>query len=81
MIAKESDIGKQRRHFAPLSQAFLELTETFGLMKDKVYKEYCPMAFDNKGEYWLSESEEIRNPYFGKSMLTCGEVTETFLRR
>jgi Cu(I)/Ag(I) efflux system membrane fusion protein len=45
-----------------------------------VYKEYCPMAFDNKGAYWLSESEEIRNPYFGKSMLTCGEVTTTYLK-
>ncbi len=80
MIAKESEIAKQRGHFAPLSQAFLELTETFGLTKDKVYKEYCPMAFDNKGAYWLSESEEIRNPYFGKSMLTCGEVTTTYLK-
>ncbi|MDG1277998.1 MAG: efflux RND transporter periplasmic adaptor subunit [Algoriphagus sp.] len=81
MITKESEIANQRRHFSPLSQAFLELTETFGLTKDKVYKEYCPMAFDDKGAYWLSESEEIRNPYFGKSMLACGEVTETFLRK
>jgi Cu(I)/Ag(I) efflux system membrane fusion protein len=80
LIVKESEIANQRRHFAPLSQAFLELTETFGLTKDKVYKEYCPMAFDNKGAYWLSESEEIRNPYFGKSMLTCGEVTTTYLK-
>jgi Cu(I)/Ag(I) efflux system membrane fusion protein len=80
MIIKETEIANQRRHFAPLSQAFLELTETFGLTKDKVYKEYCPMAFDNKGAYWLSESEEIRNPYFGKSMLTCGEVTTTYLK-
>ncbi len=80
LIVKESEIANQRRHFAPLSQAFLELTETFGLTKDKVYKEYCPMAFDSKGAYWLSESEEIRNPYFGKSMLTCGEVTTTYLK-
>ena len=81
LIAKESAIANQRRHFEPLSQAFLSLTETFGLDKDKVYKEYCPMAFDNKGAYWLSESAEIRNPYFGKSMLTCGEVTATYLRK
>lgn len=80
MITKESDIKKQRTHFAPLSLAFLNLTETFGLTKDKVYKEYCPMAFDNKGGYWLSESEEIRNPYYGKAMLTCGEVITTYLK-
>jgi membrane fusion protein, copper/silver efflux system len=80
MMSKEKDIAKQRVYFAPLSQAFLSLTETFGLTKDKVYKEFCPMAFDNKGAYWLSESAEIRNPYFGKSMLTCGEVKATYLK-
>jgi len=34
------------------------------------------MAFDGKGGYWLSNSKEIRNPYFGDIMLACGEVTE-----
>jgi Cu(I)/Ag(I) efflux system membrane fusion protein len=34
------------------------------------------MAFDNKGAYWLSETEEIRNPYFGDVMLGCGETKE-----
>lgn len=80
MITKESDIAKQRINFAPLSQAFLDLTETFGLTKDKVYKQFCPMAFNNKGAYWLSESEQIRNPYYGKAMLTCGEVEATYLK-
>jgi Cu(I)/Ag(I) efflux system membrane fusion protein len=31
------------------------------------------MAFDT-GAYWISDSKEIRNPYFGDAMLTCGEV-------
>lgn len=38
------------------------------------------MAFDNKGAFWLSEIEEIRNPYFGEAMLNCGEVHETYLK-
>lgn len=80
MIAKESDIAKQRTHFSPLSQSFLALTETFGLTKDKVYKEFCPMAFDNKGAFWLSESDQIRNPYYGNAMLSCGEVIATYLK-
>lgn len=80
MIKKETDIAKQRIHFSSLSQAFLDLTETFGLTKTKVYKDFCPMAFDNNGAFWLSESEEIRNPYFGKAMLTCGEVQATYLK-
>jgi hypothetical protein len=35
------------------------------------------MAFDNKGAHWLSNNPEIKNPYFGKKMLECGEVTDT----
>ena len=35
------------------------------------------MAFDNKGAYWLSEEKEIRNPYFGSKMLTCGETADS----
>ncbi|UII33071.1 DUF3347 domain-containing protein [Fulvivirga ulvae] len=42
-----------------------------------LYKQYCPMAFDNQGAFWLSSSEEIRNPYFGDKMLKCGKVQET----
>ncbi len=80
LLEKESEISKQRSHFSKLSTQFINLTESFGLTKDKVYKEYCPMAFNNKGEYWLSESAEIRNPYFGKSMLTCGEVSATYIK-
>jgi len=43
----------------------------------EVYKQYCPMAFDGKGAFWLSSSEEIRNPYYGDKMLKCGRVEET----
>jgi len=43
-----------------------------------VYLEYCPMADDNNGGFWLSYDKKINNPYFGKAMSTCGEVTETF---
>jgi Cu(I)/Ag(I) efflux system membrane fusion protein len=38
------------------------------------------MAFDDQGAFWLSESEKILNPYFGKAMRFCGEVTETYLK-
>jgi len=42
-----------------------------------VYYQFCPMAIDNKGAYWLSEESDIKNPYFGDAMLTCGETKET----
>jgi Cu(I)/Ag(I) efflux system membrane fusion protein len=34
------------------------------------------MAFNNKGDYWLSEKKEVDNPYFGSAMLHCGENKE-----
>jgi hypothetical protein len=34
------------------------------------------MAFNDQGAYWISDREEIRNPYFGDKMLTCGVVKE-----
>ncbi len=53
--------------------------DSFSIKSDKtLYLEYCPMADDNKGEYWLSDKEEIANPYFGQQMPKCGEVKKTY---
>ncbi|RYF79677.1 MAG: DUF3347 domain-containing protein, partial [Chitinophagaceae bacterium] len=41
---------------------------------EPIYLQYCPM----KNASWLSSAKQIRNPYYGSSMLTCGEVTEIF---
>ena len=34
------------------------------------------MAFDNRGAQWLQNSQELRNPYFGQTMLKCGSIEE-----
>lgn len=74
------NIEEARKHFSMLSFHILEMTETFGLDKEVVYKDYCPMAFGDQGAYWLSEKKDITNPYFGSSMLTCGEIKQTYLK-
>jgi hypothetical protein len=45
-----------------------------------IYVQYCPMANEGKGGYWLSSQEEIMNPYYGDDMLHCGEVKETIAK-
>lgn len=75
-ITKAKDVEEQRKHFEPLSDVLIESAELFGLTIDIVYVQFCPMAFDDKGAYWLSESDKILNPYFGDLMLRCGEVTK-----
>jgi len=75
-ISGSTDISKQRGHFKHLSAHMISSVQLFGI-NQKVYSEFCPMADNNKGAYWISLEEEIRNPYYGEAMLTCGEVRDT----
>ncbi|GAG93286.1 unnamed protein product [marine sediment metagenome] len=75
-IGNLSDIEKQRNEFARLNLTFYKSLKTFGLSNVTAYYQFCPMALDNTGAYWFSDSEEIRNPYFGDVMLECGENKE-----
>ena len=74
-ISEETNIKAQRSHFKRLSMHLISTIETFGI-DEKVYSQYCPMADNNNGAYWLSEQEKVINPYFGEAMLTCGEVKQ-----
>lgn len=73
-IAATDNLKRQRKAFSDLSnemETLLKGTVTSG----KIYKDFCPMAL-NGGAYWLSSIENIRNPYYGARMLSCGKVEE-----
>lgn len=76
-ITASNDIEEQRKQFDFLSQALIKTTKVFGIGEATLYVQHCPMANDNDGADWLSSVEEIRNPYFGDKMLTCGLVKTT----
>lgn len=67
------NIEHQREHFVLLSKDISDLITTFGTER-KLYQDFCPMANDNKGAIWISETKEIKNPYLGAKMPTCGSV-------
>ncbi len=69
------NIAHQREHLAVLSEDVKDLIALFGTSK-KLYQDHCPMFNDGKGAIWLSESKEIKNPYYGSEMLTCGDVQQ-----
>lgn len=73
----EKDLEKKRESFEMISNAFYDMMRVIKPAGATIYYQYCPMAFNDKGAYWLSNKDSIRNPYFGKKMLTCGEVRET----
>jgi Cu(I)/Ag(I) efflux system membrane fusion protein len=76
-LLAEKDLEGKRKEFEMITDALWSLTRTVRYDGQKVYYQYCPMAFDNKGAYWLSNTREIRNPYFGDKMPKCGEVADS----
>ncbi|MEQ8577987.1 MAG: efflux RND transporter periplasmic adaptor subunit [Balneola sp.] len=72
-LQKSQNIEAQRVAFLTLSSILIESVKTFGL-PGVIYQQFCPMTDGGKGGYWLSESEEIANPYFGDQMHNCGET-------
>lgn len=74
-ITKASDIEGLREDFIELSEEIIDWSRSLEL-EPKLYVQFCPMADSNEGAFWLSLDSRIRNPYFGASMLKCGEVSE-----
>lgn len=74
-ISRAPSIKVQRDYFKDLSSHLIKAIQLFGV-NEKVYVEFCPMADNNNGAYWLSKEKKVINPYFGEAMLTCGEVKQ-----
>jgi len=76
-IVLANNLKDARKNFMNLSQEMIVLLKELRWHDSTIYVQHCPMADSNKGADWLSEASEIRNPYFGASMLNCGEVITT----
>ncbi|WP_103068192.1 DUF3347 domain-containing protein [Aquimarina sediminis] len=75
-IMNTDDIEAQRHSFTTIT-LLIDTIVKETIISGEIFKQYCPMAFDNKGGYWLSTEEKVMNPYFGDRMLHCGSVTDT----
>jgi len=71
-ISATTDLKKQRETFKSLSKSTYDLIKVSN-PEQPIYKQYCPMA----DAAWLSKEKAVKNPYYGSSMLTCGNVVET----
>lgn len=78
-ISEAASVAKQREELDMLSMHMFALVKTFKANKTPLYKQHCPMAFDNKGANWLSDKKEIFNPYFGDKMLKCGSSKDSLM--
>ena len=75
-ISKSKDVAKQRGAFALLSQNVYELAKV-SKQDTPVYYQHCPMFNKGSGAYWLSKESEVKNPYYGAQMISCGSTKET----
>jgi len=83
LLSKAVNIDEQRTIFLTISKSLSDATQKLGVemtANQSLYLEFCPMANDDKGGYWLSTEKEIKNPYFGSKMLKCGEVQKTITK-
>lgn len=76
-ISTSKNIEQTRLHFQYLSNAMIALAKNTNPLNETLYVQFCPMADNDQGAFWLSKEEEIKNPYFGSMMLKCGTVDQT----
>ncbi|QDP84962.1 DUF3347 domain-containing protein [Chryseobacterium sp. SNU WT5] len=69
-IAESRSIETQRESFAKLSANMIELAKKFKMADSSVFVLYCPM----QDASWLSAQKEVKNPFYGSAMLTCGSM-------
>lgn len=68
-----SDIKAFRSAFKNISTELITALENQGY-EGNLFKQYCPMY--EGGSTWISDSEEIKNPFYGSQMHSCGETVE-----
>ncbi len=72
-LAAAGDIAARRQAFEPVSDLLWATLEAAGYGEDGAVRRFhCPMAFDNKGAYWIQRDPTTANPYYGSMMLRCG---------
>lgn len=76
-IAENDDLENQRSHFVVLNQNMVPLVMNVDAPDQQFYIQNCPMTNNNNGAFWISTDKEIRNPYYGDAMLTCGSVIDS----
>lgn len=72
-ISETNNINKQRKTFSVLSEKMWTMATKLKPENETLYQQVCPMT----GDTWLSLEKDIKNPYYPKNMLTCGEVKKS----
>lgn len=78
MLAAKTLDAFRKPHFELLSDAMIEAAKAKPeMLPQSLSIMHCPMVYGDHGADWLQKPGQLLNPYFGATMLTCGEVKET----
>lgn len=69
-VGKATDIKAARAAFKPLSATLITAASAAKEKTGRYYEAFCPMA----GAAWIQADKKVANPYYGASMLNCGEI-------
>lgn len=69
-IGKTKNINIQRKKFIALSEELWIIAGRIKPAEQPLFQQVCPMT----GATWISNEKTIKNPYYPKNMLTCGEI-------
>jgi len=73
-LGSAADLEAARTAFGPLSDAVIAAARADGWKDLPSLKiGYCPMVKQS----WIQKDGTVRNPYYGSTMLTCGELKDT----
>jgi len=75
-IKASGNIETQRLAYADFNDALYSSIKMFGTIGETIFYQFCPMARNGKGAFWLSPVKEVKNPYYGDAMPSCGENKE-----
>lgn len=67
------DIDTARLAFSKMSMGLITYLKQHPAERADLEVVHCPMAFNNKGAFWVQRSGDIVNPYHGMMMLHCGD--------
>jgi Cu(I)/Ag(I) efflux system membrane fusion protein len=68
-LAKATDLKTARASFKPLSNSLIKYLADHKAGVGTYHEAFCPMA----GASWLQTEKDIKNPYMGTAMSSCGE--------
>ena len=68
----DSDLKSAREGFFELSKPLLTYLNQYHEHRDQYFRYFCPMA----QKAWIQPDRQIRNPYEGQSMESCGQLID-----